>query len=114
VTGIKMCNRSVLIYMWYYLFITLNLFHAECNSNYYYNNNNLMYTILLRCYADKLGICYSWRTHLWPISCTRWAYTRVAVHTVHSVVIVGNLQVLGTNQFNPSSMLDDRKSKLGR
>jgi hypothetical protein len=38
----------------------------------------------------------------------------IPVHTVHNVVIVGNLQVLGTNQFNPSSMLDDRKSKLGR
>jgi hypothetical protein len=38
----------------------------------------------------------------------------ISVHTVHSAIIVGNLQVLGTNQFSPSSMLDDRKSKLGR
>jgi hypothetical protein len=37
----------------------------------------------------------------------------VSVHIVR-VAIVGNLQVSDTNQFNPGSMLDDRKSKPRR
>jgi hypothetical protein len=34
--------------------------------------------------------------------------------SVHSIVIMGNLQVLDANQFNPSFMLPDRKSKPER